>query len=65
MDERKLEEESLGLHGELDHDTATIRLIVAPLYQTAPRQAVDQSYNAVVFEIEPYWALSRDWAQEP
>jgi hypothetical protein len=58
MDERQFQEECFSLRGELDHDTPTIHFIMAAVYQTAPRQAIHQSYNTVVLEAQPLRELS-------
>ena len=58
MHERKSEQQRLRLRSEDDHHPTTIRFIVLAVYQTTPRQAIHQSYNAVVLEIETFRELA-------
>ena len=58
MHERKSKKKCLRLRSERDHHLTTIRFIVLAVYQTTPRQAIHQSYNAVVLEIETFRKLA-------
>ena len=58
MRERETQKKSFGFRSQQDHHPATIRLVVLAVYQTPPRQAIHQSYNAVVLEIETFGKLA-------
>ena len=58
MHERKSKKKCLRLGSERDQHLTTIRLIGLAVYQTTPRQAIHQSYNAVVLEIEAFRKLA-------
>ena len=58
MHERKSKKKCLRLRSERNHHLTTIRFIVLAVYQTTPRQAIHQSYNAVVLEIETFRKLA-------
>ena len=57
MREREPEKECFGFWSQQDHHSATIRLIVLAVYQTARRQAIHQSYNTVGRGLTPWKSL--------